>query len=83
MPANAITLYVFQEDGGIFRAQCDFPIVHAAGATEEEAIATASTFIREMLKEANSAILNEQPSTLIVRIQRGHHNDVKMQPLFP
>ena len=80
--SNAITLYVFEE-GPVFRAQCDYPVVHAAGTTEEEAIERAAELIRQMLKEANTAILHEAPSTLIVRTQHGHHSAVRMQPLFP
>ncbi len=80
--ANAITLYIFEEEGPVFRAQCDYPVVHAVGATEDEAITRASAFIREMLREANAAILQDPPTTLIVRIQRGNQSSVKMQPLF-
>ena len=78
--SNAITLYVFEE-GPLFRAQCDYPVVHAVAETEEEVIEKAMVFIREMLNEADSPILRDGPSTLIVRTQRATGSSVSMQPL--
>ncbi len=78
--SKAITLHVFEE-GPIFRAQCDYPVVHAIGESEQEAIAKATAFIQEMLAEADQQILRDQPNTLIVRILRDGVSSVTMQPL--
>lgn len=78
--SNAITLYVFEE-GPLFRAQCDYPVVHAVAETEEAVIEKAMVFIREMLNEADGPILRETPGTLIVRTHRASGSSVSMQPL--
>ena len=78
--SNVITLSIFEE-GPVFRAQCDYPVVHAVGETEKDAIAKATVFILEMLKEADGPILRDVPRTLIVRTQRADGVFVSMQPL--
>jgi len=78
--SHAITLYVFPE-GPVFRAQCDYPVVHAVAESEKDVIAKAMVFIREMLREADGPLLRERPSTLIVRTQRASGTTVSMQPL--
>ena len=78
--SNAITLYVFEE-GPVFRAQCDYPVVHAVAETEKEVIAKAVVFIREMLQEADSPMLRDRPTTLIVRTEGPRGTTVSMRPL--
>ena len=78
--SNAITLYVFEE-GPVFRAQCDYPVVHAVAETEKEVIVKAVAFIHEMLQEADRPILGGGPTTLIVRTERRTGTTVSMQPL--
>ncbi|MFN2527838.1 MAG: hypothetical protein ABR584_03880 [Candidatus Baltobacteraceae bacterium] len=80
--SNAITLDVFEE-GPVFRAQCEYPVVHAVAESEKDVIAKAMVFIREMLGEAERPLVRELPTTLIVRTHRAEGTSVSMWPLQP
>ena len=78
--STAITLHVYEE-GSLFRAECEYPVVHVAGETEQEVISKAMIFIQEMLAEADHALLRDHPRTLIVHVSRAGEDSVRLQLL--
>ena len=80
--SNTVTLRIYEEEEGVFRAECEYPVVHAVGDTEDHAIARARDFIREMLREADSSLIPDPPTTLIIRVERKSGSAIIMQPLY-